>query len=127
VNCSCRRTSSANLTVLRTPPGAAQFLASAIDRAALHEVVGTIAGDDTVLVIAREPLPGRMAEPVHHLGGLKRGTMIEDLLRDRALRREGLTVTGVRFPAACLRGQIAGIHEVQAPEDRPQPYLSQPT
>jgi transcriptional regulator of arginine metabolism len=50
---------SANLTVLRTPPGAAQFLASAIDRAALHEVVGTIAGDDTVMVIAREPLSGR--------------------------------------------------------------------
>jgi transcriptional regulator of arginine metabolism len=50
---------SANLTVLRTPPGAAQFLASAIDRAALHEVVGTIAGDDTLLVIAREPLSGK--------------------------------------------------------------------
>jgi transcriptional regulator of arginine metabolism len=49
---------SANLTVLRTPPGAAQFLASAIDRAALHEVVGTIAGDDTVMVIAREPISG---------------------------------------------------------------------
>ncbi|MGH3620646.1 MAG: arginine repressor [Sciscionella sp.] len=49
---------SANLAVLRTPPGAAQFLASAIDRAALHEVVGTIAGDDTVMVIAREPLSG---------------------------------------------------------------------
>jgi transcriptional regulator of arginine metabolism len=51
--------SSANLTVLRTPPGAAQFLASAIDRAALHEVVGTIAGDDTVMVIAREPMSGK--------------------------------------------------------------------
>jgi transcriptional regulator of arginine metabolism len=50
---------SANLTVLRTPPGAAQFLASAIDRAALHEVLGTIAGDDTVMVIAREPVTGR--------------------------------------------------------------------
>ncbi|MDV6012270.1 arginine repressor [Haloechinothrix sp. LS1_15] len=49
---------SANLVVLRTPPGAAQFLASAIDRAALYEVVGTIAGDDTVMVIAREPLRG---------------------------------------------------------------------
>ncbi|GGM70741.1 arginine repressor [Longimycelium tulufanense] len=49
---------SANLTVLRTPPGAAQFLASALDRAALHEVVGTIAGDDTVMVIAREPTTG---------------------------------------------------------------------
>jgi transcriptional regulator of arginine metabolism len=50
---------SANLTVLRTPPGAAQFLASAIDRAAMYEVVGTIAGDDTVMVIAREPLTGK--------------------------------------------------------------------
>jgi transcriptional regulator of arginine metabolism len=50
--------SSANLMVLRTPPGAAQFLASAIDRAALHEVVGTIAGDDTLMVIVREPLTG---------------------------------------------------------------------
>jgi transcriptional regulator of arginine metabolism len=48
-----------NLTVLRTPPGAAQFLASAIDRAALLEVVGSIAGDDTVMVVAREPLTGR--------------------------------------------------------------------
>lgn len=50
---------SVNLAVLRTPPGAAQFLASAIDRAALHEVVGTIAGDDTVMVIVRETLTGQ--------------------------------------------------------------------
>ncbi|GLY69516.1 arginine repressor [Amycolatopsis taiwanensis] len=49
---------SGNLTVLRTPPGAAQFVASAIDRAALGEVLGTIAGDDTVVVIAREPTGG---------------------------------------------------------------------
>jgi transcriptional regulator of arginine metabolism len=44
---------SANLVVLRTPPGAAQFLASALDRAELSSVLGTIAGDDTVLVISR--------------------------------------------------------------------------
>ena len=49
---------SANLAVLRTPPGAAQYLASAIDRAALPEVVGTLAGDDTILVVAREPMTG---------------------------------------------------------------------
>ena len=49
---------SANLAVLRTPPGAAHYLASAIDRAALPEVVGTVAGDDTILVIAREPMTG---------------------------------------------------------------------
>ena len=49
---------SANLVVLRTPPGAAQFLASAFDKAELPEVLGTIAGDDTVLVIGREPQGG---------------------------------------------------------------------
>ncbi|MGD9990510.1 arginine repressor [Pseudonocardia sp.] len=49
---------SGNLAVLRTPPGAAQYLASALDRAALGDVVGTIAGDDTLLVVAREPLTG---------------------------------------------------------------------
>ncbi len=46
---------SANLAVLRTPPGAAQFLASALDKVGLPDVLGTIAGDDTVVVVAREP------------------------------------------------------------------------
>jgi transcriptional regulator of arginine metabolism len=50
--------SSGNLAVLRTPPGAAHYLASALDRAALPYVVGTIAGDDTIFVIAREPMSG---------------------------------------------------------------------
>jgi transcriptional regulator of arginine metabolism len=49
---------SGNLAILRTPPGAAHYLASALDRAALHDVVGTVAGDDTLLVVAREPLTG---------------------------------------------------------------------
>lgn len=49
---------SANLVVLRTPPGAAQFLASALDRAELSSVLGTIAGDDSVLVISRSPKGG---------------------------------------------------------------------
>jgi transcriptional regulator of arginine metabolism len=46
---------SANLVVLRTPPGASNFLASALDRAALPEVLGTIAGDDTIVVVSRDP------------------------------------------------------------------------
>ncbi|MBO0881403.1 MAG: arginine repressor [Mycobacterium sp.] len=49
---------SGNVAVLRTPPGAAHYLASAIDRAALPYVVGTIAGDDTIFVAAREPMIG---------------------------------------------------------------------
>jgi transcriptional regulator of arginine metabolism len=49
---------SANLVVLRTPPGAAGFLASAFDKAEIPDVLGTIAGDDTVLVIGRDPRGG---------------------------------------------------------------------
>ena len=48
---------SGNLVVLRVPPGAAQFLASALDRSGLPDVVGTIAGDDTILVVARDRFP----------------------------------------------------------------------
>lgn len=47
--------SSGNLVILRTPPGAAQYLASSIDHAAMPELLGTIAGDDTVMVISRDP------------------------------------------------------------------------
>ncbi|MGY5766394.1 arginine repressor [Brachybacterium sp. DNPG3] len=45
---------SGNLVVVRTPPGAAPYLASAIDRSVLPDVIGTIAGDDTVLLVARD-------------------------------------------------------------------------
>ena len=47
-----------NQVVLRTPPGAAQFLASAIDRSDAQDILGTIAGDDTILVITRQPNGG---------------------------------------------------------------------
>lgn len=59
---------SGNTAVLRTPPGAAQYLASALDRASLPDVVGTIAGDDTVFVLARDPMTGaRLAELIERL------------------------------------------------------------
>jgi transcriptional regulator of arginine metabolism len=44
---------SANLVILRTPPGAASFLASALDHAGLDGVLGTIAGDDTIMVVTQ--------------------------------------------------------------------------
>jgi transcriptional regulator of arginine metabolism len=63
---------SANLAVLRTPPGAAQFLASALDKVGLPDVLGTIAGDDTLLVVSRDPDGGpALAE---RLRGLAAGT-----------------------------------------------------
>jgi transcriptional regulator of arginine metabolism len=46
--------SSGNLVVLRTPPGSAHVVGSALDRAGLGGVVGTVAGDDTVLVVVAE-------------------------------------------------------------------------
>jgi transcriptional regulator of arginine metabolism len=49
---------SANMVVVRTPAGAAQFLASVLDHAAWPAILGTVAGDDTVLVIARNPAGG---------------------------------------------------------------------
>ncbi len=49
---------SANLVVLRTPPGAAQYLASAIDHTEMPAVLGCVAGDDTVLVVATDPAGG---------------------------------------------------------------------
>jgi transcriptional regulator of arginine metabolism len=49
---------SANLVMLRTPPGAAQYFASAIDHVGLDDVLGTIAGDDTVMVVSRDPAGG---------------------------------------------------------------------
>jgi transcriptional regulator of arginine metabolism len=50
--------SSGNLVIVRTPPGCAHVVGSALDRAGLSEVVGTVAGDDTVLVVTRERVKG---------------------------------------------------------------------
>jgi transcriptional regulator of arginine metabolism len=66
---------SANLAVLRTPPGAAHFLASAFDRAGLPDILGTIAGDDTILVVppatdGGPALARRFLDLVHHRSDL---------------------------------------------------------
>ena len=62
---------SANLVVVRTPPGSAHVVASAMDRAALSDIVGTVAGDDTILVVAVEDIGGaKVAERLSGLAGL---------------------------------------------------------
>jgi transcriptional regulator of arginine metabolism len=65
-------TSTGNLVVVTTPPGHANALARAIDEAALPDVAGTLAGDDTIFVAAREGIPGAdlAAELQHHLEGV---------------------------------------------------------
>jgi transcriptional regulator of arginine metabolism len=62
---------AANLVVIHTPPGNASVLASAIDRAALSDVAGTIAGDDTIFVAPRDGVSAaELAEQLgHHLEG----------------------------------------------------------
>jgi len=62
---------SANLVVLRTPPGCAHVVASALDRSALDGLVGTVAGDDTVLCVAAEALGGdELAQRLRTLAGI---------------------------------------------------------
>jgi len=62
---------SGDLVVLRTPPGSAHVVASALDRAAVPGVVGTVAGDDTLLVVAAERVGGeRVATRLQALCGL---------------------------------------------------------
>ncbi|HSG80043.1 MAG TPA: hypothetical protein VLD62_10720 [Acidimicrobiia bacterium] len=61
---------SGNLVVLRTPPGAAMLVASAVDRHGVDGVIGTVAGDDTVLVVADESIGGdKVAERFESIGG----------------------------------------------------------
>jgi transcriptional regulator of arginine metabolism len=77
---------SGNLVVLRTPPGHAQALASAMDRAGLPDVAGTVAGDDTVLVVCADRTSGR--------------TMARQLRGLITARPAGSTDGAVRSPAS---------------------------
>lgn len=63
--------SSGNLVVLRTPPGTANVVGSALDRSGLPEVIGTVAGDDTLFVVVAEGLTGaQVADQLRELAGL---------------------------------------------------------
>jgi transcriptional regulator of arginine metabolism len=62
--------SSQNLVVLRTPPGSAHVVGSALDRAALPEILGTVAGDDTLIIVAREGAGAAATERLRDLAGL---------------------------------------------------------
>lgn len=62
---------SANLVVLRTPPGSAHVVASALDRAGLDDIIGTVAGDDTLIIVASERVGGaKVAKRLSALAGL---------------------------------------------------------
>ncbi|MEY2467443.1 MAG: transcriptional regulator of arginine metabolism [Actinomycetota bacterium] len=62
---------SGPVVVLRTPPGSAHVVGSAIDRAGLEDILGTVAGDDTLMVIASEKVGGKkVASMFNDLAGL---------------------------------------------------------
>tara|TARA_B100000929_G_scaffold186549_3_gene147664 strand:- start:1694 stop:2155 length:462 start_codon:yes stop_codon:yes gene_type:complete len=64
-------TASHNLVVLRTPPGSAHVVGSAVDRASLDGVIGTVAGDDTLFVVAAATTTGdEVAATLRALAGL---------------------------------------------------------
>jgi transcriptional regulator of arginine metabolism len=62
---------SGNLVVLRTPPGSAHVIASAVDRSGLRDVLGTVAGDDTLLVVCADGADStKVADQLAALAGL---------------------------------------------------------
>jgi len=68
-------TSSGNLVVVRTPPGCAHVVASALDRSALSGLLGTVAGDDTIFCVAAEDIGGAgLAEELRSLSGVTDAT-----------------------------------------------------
>lgn len=63
--------SSANIVVIRTPPGSAHVVASAIDRAGMPDVLGTVAGDDTMFVVTYDGTDGKdLAARFKEIAGL---------------------------------------------------------
>jgi len=63
--------SSANLVVLRTPPGSAHVVGSALDRVGVDGILGTVAGDDTLIVVVAEDVGGSVvADRLRDLAGL---------------------------------------------------------
>lgn len=61
---------SGNLVVLRTPPGCAHVVASALDRSRLEGLLGTVAGDDTLLCVSADPDGSALARDLRDLAGV---------------------------------------------------------
>ena len=62
---------SGNIVVLRTPPGCAHVVASALDRSRVDDLLGTVAGDDTLLCVSSGPDGADLAHQLSELAGLK--------------------------------------------------------
>ncbi len=68
-------THSGSIVVVRTPPGCAHVVASALDRSGVEGLIGTVAGDDTMLCVASEEIGGqRLAGALRELAGIEDGS-----------------------------------------------------
>ena len=68
-------THSGSIVVVRTPPGCAHVVASALDRSGVEGLIGTVAGDDTMMCVASEDVGGqRLAESLRELAGIEDGS-----------------------------------------------------
>ena len=61
---------SGNIVVLRTPPGCAHVVASALDRSRVDGMLGTVAGDDTLLCVSGDPDGSELAARLRQLAGI---------------------------------------------------------
>ena len=98
---------SANIVVVRTPPGSAHVVAAALDRAGVDGALGTVAGDDTLMIVARADHGGdALATTIRGLAGLD-----DELWPDDQGARRDRRLAG--------RGQV-GRHPLQLGPARPQ-------
>jgi transcriptional regulator of arginine metabolism len=99
---------SGNMVVVRTPSGAANYLASAMDHADDSDILGTIAGDDTILIITSGPSQSRaLANRLLALAGRDRSDPVEHPQTRARARSTARTIRSLVAPA-----QLRGPHPV---------------
>jgi len=95
---------SVNLVVLRTPPGSAHVVGSALDRSGFEGVVGTVAGDDTVLVVASEEVGGlELARRIGEVAGVAPDEPVAATLGSHPGVPDGVVSDGAVSGGAALR------------------------
>ena len=102
----------ANLVVLRTPPGSAHVVGSALDRSGFEGIVGTVAGDDTVLVVASEDVGGHeLADRLSEVAGFEEPRPVRTVCRapmnQRMRMMQKVSIMGARRALTSKRVVLA--------------------
>jgi transcriptional regulator of arginine metabolism len=117
---------SANLIVLRTPPGSAHVVGSALDRSGFPGVIGTVAGDDTVLVVASEASGGAtVADRLAAVAGLEpKWANRSEPPRGRVVARQKPAPKASREQASSGKAAMQGISDEPTSTAAPAPNAS---